>query len=171
MRRVRPAQVLFTLAFLTLPLSVASAKKCEKDYLEIKIRCDPHNDERDKTLFVVAMTTYNYVDPDNGKPKDEYTRPEMHQASACLGTENTTLGFRIKDRACDGKDLFANISYCKLTKAEYEEAGKPANVYELCKKLKKSDYYLPPYRYDANKEPTSVLTFKSTGPTLEAIKK
>jgi hypothetical protein len=168
--RLRPAHVLAALAFVVVPVSVASAKKCEKNFIEVKLHCDMKGDDRANTLIVASTTTYNYTDPDNGKRKDEYTRPEMHQASVCLGTDNVTIGILIKDRACDAKDIFAAVNYCRLTRAEYEANGKPANLVELCKKLKKPQLFIPAYHFDANKDAKEVINFTTTGVTVDPIK-
>ena len=90
--RIRPSHVIAGLCVLVLPISIADAKKCEKNFLEVQLRCGMTAEERAQNLIVASTLTYNYTDPDNGKRKDEYTRPEMHQASVCLGTDVARIG-------------------------------------------------------------------------------
>jgi hypothetical protein len=167
--RLRPSHVLAGLCVLALPLSVADAKKCEKNFLQVELRCGMTAAERSQNLIVASTLTYNYTDPDNGKRKDEYTRPEMHQASVCLGTDRISIGILIKDRACDAKDIIASVYYCRLTKAEYEAAGKPSNLLELCKKLNKPQIYVPAYHFDANKDAKEVVNFTATGVSVDPL--
>ena len=61
------------------------------------------------------------------------------------------------------------MNYCRLTKAEYEAAGKPANLVELCKKLNKPQTFVPAYHFDANKNAKEVVKFTATGVSVDPL--